>query len=253
MKNILISIKPEWVEKILNGEKTIEIRKTIPKCVLPCKVYIYCTKSQKKLLTIFRKGDLIWSDDKDEQRFDKTIFVKDDYFSIADERHRWLGKVVAEFTLNKVEEIMYLTDRESVKKHGCWECKLEDKWKIENGFNKSQFNPEDYSNYYTEGSDDNYLIFYSKVTGTELHNYLKGQTGYAWHIDDLIIYDKPKELSDFEKFGSYKNIKNCPKKLNGYCNKGYGMKGTYVGCEKARLKRPPQSYMFVEEIGRQYV
>lgn len=28
---ILISIKPEWVCKILNGEKTIEVRKTAPK------------------------------------------------------------------------------------------------------------------------------------------------------------------------------------------------------------------------------
>lgn len=28
---ILISIKPEWVEKILNGEKTIEVRKTCPR------------------------------------------------------------------------------------------------------------------------------------------------------------------------------------------------------------------------------
>ena len=31
MKSILISIRPEYAGKILNGEKTIEIRKTIPK------------------------------------------------------------------------------------------------------------------------------------------------------------------------------------------------------------------------------
>ena len=48
MKEILISIKPKWVEKILNGEKTIEIRKTMPKCELPCKVYIYCTKGKEE-------------------------------------------------------------------------------------------------------------------------------------------------------------------------------------------------------------
>lgn len=47
MKSILISIKPEYVEKILNGEKTIEIRKTKPNIELPCKVYIYCTKPKK--------------------------------------------------------------------------------------------------------------------------------------------------------------------------------------------------------------
>ena len=47
MKSIMISIQPQYVEKILNGEKTIEIRKTMPKCELPCKVYIYCTKPRK--------------------------------------------------------------------------------------------------------------------------------------------------------------------------------------------------------------
>ena len=46
MKSILISIRPEWVAKILNGEKTIEIRKTAPKCDLPIDVYIYCTNGR---------------------------------------------------------------------------------------------------------------------------------------------------------------------------------------------------------------
>ncbi len=45
MKSVLISIQPKWVEKIANGEKTIEVRKTAPKCGLPFKAYIYCTKS----------------------------------------------------------------------------------------------------------------------------------------------------------------------------------------------------------------
>ena len=31
MKAILISIKPKWCEKIFNGEKTVEVRKTAPK------------------------------------------------------------------------------------------------------------------------------------------------------------------------------------------------------------------------------
>ena len=44
MKSILIVIKPEQVVKILMGEKTAEILKTMPKCDLPIDVYIYCTK-----------------------------------------------------------------------------------------------------------------------------------------------------------------------------------------------------------------
>jgi len=52
MKSILISIRPEWVAKILNGEKTIEIRKSAPKCDLPIDVYIYCTKGDKNYLML---------------------------------------------------------------------------------------------------------------------------------------------------------------------------------------------------------
>lgn len=40
---VLISIRPEWCEKIVNGKKTIELRKTKPKLELPFKCYIYCT------------------------------------------------------------------------------------------------------------------------------------------------------------------------------------------------------------------
>ena len=44
-KEVLISIRPEWVKKILAGEKTIEVRKTRPKLETPFKCYIYCTNS----------------------------------------------------------------------------------------------------------------------------------------------------------------------------------------------------------------
>lgn len=42
-KAVLISIRPRWCQKIINGEKTIEIRKTRPRLQTPFKVYIYCT------------------------------------------------------------------------------------------------------------------------------------------------------------------------------------------------------------------
>ena len=43
MKAVMISIQPKWVEKIANGEKTIEVRKSRPKIDTPFKCYIYCT------------------------------------------------------------------------------------------------------------------------------------------------------------------------------------------------------------------
>lgn len=46
MKSVLISTQPKWVEKIAKGKKTIEVRKTAPKCEVPFKCYIYCTKTR---------------------------------------------------------------------------------------------------------------------------------------------------------------------------------------------------------------
>lgn len=42
-KAVLISIQPKWVYHILNGEKTVEVRKTRPGMPVPFKVYVYHT------------------------------------------------------------------------------------------------------------------------------------------------------------------------------------------------------------------
>ena len=41
---VLISIRQKWCEKIADGEKTIEVRKTRPKLETPFRCYIYRTK-----------------------------------------------------------------------------------------------------------------------------------------------------------------------------------------------------------------
>jgi len=46
-KAVLLSVRPEWCEKILCGEKTVEVRKTAPKLETPFKVYLYCTKGDR--------------------------------------------------------------------------------------------------------------------------------------------------------------------------------------------------------------
>lgn len=157
MKSILISIKPEWVAKILNGEKTIEVRKTAPKCDLPVDVYVYCTEpNAKEVLSLFvphirpilggRAGEFI------ERRIVDNPSMR---WSICN------GKVVAKFTLRKVEKIdvpypAYFHEVEDMYKH------------------------------ITEGS----LLCLGA-----LHAYLGTDSGYAWHISDLVIFDEPKTLS----------------------------------------------------------
>ena len=61
---------------------------------------------------------------------------------------------------------------------------------------------------------------------------------YGWHISDLKIYDKPKPIMQFYKPCPIK-IKNCP-----VCE----FYSTYTGCCMNNIDRPPQSYMFVEEL-----
>lgn len=46
-KAVLISIRPEWVGKILSGEKALEVRKNRPNLNPPFKCYIYCARGRK--------------------------------------------------------------------------------------------------------------------------------------------------------------------------------------------------------------
>lgn len=48
-KAVLISIRPEWVNKMITGEKRVEVRKTRPKLEPPFQCYVYMTKLPKPL------------------------------------------------------------------------------------------------------------------------------------------------------------------------------------------------------------
>lgn len=94
MKSILLSIKPEWVEKIFTGKKILEIRKSIPKCNLPCKVYIYCTQSNKYAFYHIK-----------DERFMLYKGTKKQVNGNLSCGTKLNGKVVAEFTLYDIETI----------------------------------------------------------------------------------------------------------------------------------------------------
>ncbi|MDD7547261.1 MAG: hypothetical protein PUK09_05865 [Bacilli bacterium] len=95
-KSILLSIRPEWVAKILNGEKTIEVRKQFPKNYVGW-VYIYCTKGellQRHWQKVDGIGKFITYGRKAKDK---------DY----DSPHTLNGKVIGRFWCDKVEEIKY--------------------------------------------------------------------------------------------------------------------------------------------------
>lgn len=85
-KSILMSIQPKWVAKILNKEKTIEVRKKFPKDYVGW-VYIYCTKGKPNIqqyLSLAGVGVIAEP-------------IKPNYIN---------GKVVARFWCDKVEKIV---------------------------------------------------------------------------------------------------------------------------------------------------
>lgn len=95
MKAILMSIQPKWVAKILNGEKTIEIRKRFPKDYRGW-VYIYCTKAKTAKDNLL---ELDVYDDEIKYKLERYCNVED-YDAACDMLNR---KVVARFYCDHIE------------------------------------------------------------------------------------------------------------------------------------------------------
>jgi predicted transcriptional regulator len=166
MKSVLISIQPKWVEKICNGKKTIEVRKTRPKLKTPFKCYIYCTIGNG---------------------------AKGDYLVPSGIQ---CGKVIGEFVCETIVKA------------------IKGEYGLYLKYGKTQINVYDLLDYATSKNDELIPL-------------------YGWHISDLKIYDKPKELSEFWTI-------KCTNKRNG-C----------MGCEVKpncikTITRPPQSWQFIE-------
>lgn len=72
--------------------------------------------------------------------------------------------------------------------------------------------------------------------------------GYLWHISDLKIYDKPKELSEFRKPCDW-NYDCCTCKRAKYELTKAEAK-VFYGCD-SELTRPPQSWCYVKDLGEE--
>ena len=167
MKAVMKSVSPRICEKVAKGDCTILVSKTVPKCEVPFKCYIYATK-KKHLIAIFKKGEYIFSDDHSFGKFDENIFVKDN--------HRWQGKVIGEFVCDKVFLLHpYTYDGGSAD--------LERRKLIQT---------------FEGSSKENEILAATCLTQDEMFDYIGADNyGYGWHISDLKIYGNPKELSKF--------------------------------------------------------
>lgn len=191
MKSVLISIQPKWCELVASGQKTIEVRKTKPKLETPFKVYIYCTDSGKDI-------------------FYRSVYSYDDILytvkhkenakrRLSDNGHLvYNGKVIGEFVCNEIDK-----------------------------YTKAFFDEQEERDTY----DIARFIYHSRIKYNDLCAYVGLGDFYAWHISDLVVYDKPKELGEFDKPHDY--IEQSYRKRNSLFN---------------GITRPPQSWCYVEEV-----
>lgn len=96
----------------------------------------------------------------------------------------------------------------------------------------------DYVYYWNNGYE-----FATCLTYRQVADYGKGKTLYGWHISDLKIYDKPRELSEFSRPCSYSGL--CFS-----CKRTSFKKDGNLLCN-TKITRPPQSWMRVEDLGEE--
>lgn len=89
------------------------------------------------------------------------------------------------------------------------------------------------------------------LSAKELEDYRSYKDAYGWHISDLKIYDKPKELGEF-KFPCQRGYNDIN---NAWCYRERGARLTMCkyndmknSCCNAYLTRPPQSWCYVEKL-----
>lgn len=179
-KAVLLSAKPKWCALIASGKKTLEVRKNKPKIETPFKVYIYCTNDRKN--------------------------------------HFWTGKVIGEFTCDRIIDV----DCDSIAP-----------------FDKST---------------GIYVDKQCQLSREELWKYTGGYCAHGWHISNLVIYDEPKPLERFRKMCKYRSDdSSCQwRKVECECVKfDFNPDGSVNFAECCDyMSRPPQPWCYVEEANK---
>lgn len=199
MKAILISDHAKWCALMMNGDKTVEVRKgtalykTIQKLIDEygyADIYVYCTKDSKNPLFGYPEGF-------------ETIYDIDNKYD-KDFRYYLNGKVIFKFRCYKVEEIPHIV-----------------------------FHTDKYS---TKSLVHKELLSKSQLNETELFRYLNWDNGTAIHISDLEVFDKPKELSAFNRYHEKKDEYSAC-----WTCKRFG-----TGCKSCKITKAPQSWCYIE-------
>lgn len=211
MKEVLLSIRPEWCELIVKGRKTVEVRKTKPKLNTPFKCYIYCTKS--KLFT--------------KSHYNGKIYVatsKKYQNSLEHNGNITLsGKVIGEFVCDEITRIV--------------RC----------GYDNERIELNIVDQNLTIKKLDEVFLSRCQLSYSDIEKYANGGDVYGWHISDLVIYDEPKELSDFYTKCN-ELCDNCDLWESVRMNEEYDMECASKRYGYVPIKRPAQSWCYVEGV-----
>ena len=127
MKSVLISIQPKYCELIVNGKKTIEVRKTAPK-EEPFKAYIYCTKAKSQWRFSNYEGayensagEIVYAQRHIIGEFvcDKVYSIKNrgSRFSVADEEQSVTNEIARQSCLDYDDMVGYLGNKDGYGLH----------------------------------------------------------------------------------------------------------------------------------------
>ena len=217
MNSIITSVSPYLCEKIASGDCKILVKKVCPKEV-PFKAYIYCTKTKNKWSLCDYEG--AYQNSKGE-----IVYAQ---------QH-----IIGEFICDKVDNFHCVSvpyQRENSLGYGQF---------IDNGVYKVNSWHEgiafERNDEYIDTMLNNNDLKKMCLTAQKLFDYIGvGKHLYGWRISDLKIYDKPKELNEFNRPCSYVGLCfSCDRTK-------FTSKGDRV-CE-ALVTRPPRLWQYVEEI-----
>lgn len=138
---------------------------------------------------------------------------------------KYCGKVIGEFICNKIDRLAV--------------C----------GYNNSDMKLRRVDDNLTAYNLDYDYLNKCRLSLGELKNYANGSNLFGWHISNIVIYDKPKELSEFYKYcGDNPDCDGC--NAHYYSNTECGLEDYCCsktdGCRP--INRPPQSWCYVEEV-----
>lgn len=208
MKAVLMSIRPEWCNLIIRGQKTIDVRKTRPKLETPFKVYIYCTKAPQQLITIFKDGEETMDG---EIHHGKPVFIKFNKL-LPDSVRGKTQAVIGEFICDDIRRIVpeYCIVKEDIETAIAGSCLSIKQVKEYAGWDIGM-------------------------------NYADMKDLYGWHISNFKLYKKPVKLKDFWA------IQPCTHRGDCCTCRRWDAKRLICRGEAFEIERPPQSWYYVED------